>query len=651
LVAIGDFLDAASGAASGARAPAPPFSFDPSTTLPWAVPVMVLVPLLAFVLAATSVRTRRSAANMAMFGAVATFALSLLVAWGLTRRSTPFQTTYPYLSVPVAFTGPVNFQSFGIDIILRVDRLTSVALLVVEICVIGGIAWHRVMGRSEPGGARFYALVSVLLFAAVATLVSYDLAELFAFWGLAGAATYLMLSHRWGSMESSRSGRIALVLPFAFDLSLLSGVAVLYSHYGVNNISNLLPILHTTLGVGAKSMVAAAIMLFIGVTGRLGLWPLSLWLTRTATTAPPVASALAQSVWSIVAIVILYRFMPIIAASNATTLRDLVYASVVAAIAAPLLTFVGNEPRRAMVLAGSGVAAVGVALVVHAYQTSSTTYAVVGVACVLAAAPARAAATLAVSAIAAAMRTDDLAEMGDGWRRMRATTTALLLAGLVIALSAAGATAFSVNSRSRFGLALGEAVLLVSIAAIRVPVAIAIGPLRRRRAFEPDRVREGPPASLSWPYWLALAGAALVVASLLPGWIGFLDAQTHRAAPAGGLALWAGVAVVGVVITAVAYGTNKDGALRASALLGRGLDRVLDGSAAAYSRFIAEPVGAITVRVSDWGTQGDGELARAAAASGRLALAAARVPAVPLLVAFAAVLAIAVALLSPGLFR
>src|SRR5260370_8591651 len=100
-----------------------------------------------------------------MLGAVVTFALSLLVAWGLTRRSTPFQTTYPYLNVPVAFTGPVNFQGFGIDIILRVDRLTSVALLVLEIFVIGGVAWPRVLGASEPPAARSYSSFSVRLFA------------------------------------------------------------------------------------------------------------------------------------------------------------------------------------------------------------------------------------------------------------------------------------------------------------------------------------------------------------------------------------------------------------------------------------------------------------------------------------------------------
>src|SRR5260370_24021188 len=70
--------------------------------------------------------------------------------------------------------------------------------------------------------------------------------------------------------------------------------------------------------------------------------------------------------------------MPIIAAPNVATLRDLVYASGVAAIVAPLLALFGNEPRRAMVLAGSGVAAVGVALVIHADEASTTSFAVAG---------------------------------------------------------------------------------------------------------------------------------------------------------------------------------------------------------------------------------------------------------------------------------
>jgi len=612
---------------------------------------MVLVPLLAFVLAATSVRTRRSAANMAMFGAVTTFALTLLIAWGMTRRTTPFQVSYPYLNIPVAFTGASNFQGFGIDIIIRVDRLTSVALLVVELCVIGALAWHRVMGRVEPGGPRFYALVSTLLFGSVATLVSYDLAELFAFWGLAGAATYLMLAQRWGSIEASRSGRIALALPFVSDLSLLCGIAVIYSHYGLQSINSVVPILHRTAGVGAKTWTLAAILLFVGVAGRLGLWPLHIWLTRTAPTAPPAASAMVQSVWSVVAIVVLYRIMPIIAAAPTQTLRSLVYASAIAAVAAPLLAMFGNEPRRAMVLAGSGVAAIGAALVIYSYQASATTLAVFGVLGVLAAAPARAWAALATSSIVAAMRTSDLAEMGDGWRRMRATTTALLLASVVIALSAALAVPLTAGSRTRFALAIGEAVLLVSIAAIRVAIAVAIGPLRRRRAFEPDRVREVPRTSVGWPYWLVLAGVVLAVAMLFPSWLGFLDNQPHKAATAAAVGIWVGVVGIGLLLTAFAYGSDKDGSLRASAALGEVLRRLLGRAAAAGTRFLWEPIAAITERVYELIPKGDGGLAQATAASGRLALAAARAPAVPLLVVIAVVLALAVGLATPGLFR
>ena len=602
-------------------------------------------------LAATSALPRRSAANMAMFGAVVTFGLSVLVAWGMTRRSTFFQASYPYFNFPVAFTGPSNFQGFGIDIVLHVDRLASVAILVVELCVIAGLAWHRVMGRSEPGGARFYALVSVLLFAAIGALVSYDLAELLAFWGLAGATTYLMLSQRWGSSEASRSGRIALALPFASDLSLLCGVGILYSRYGIQSITGLIPILHHTAGVGQKSLTAAAILLFIGAAGRLALWPLQAWLTSTARTAPPAAGAMAQSVWSVVAIVVLLRIMPFIAASNMPTLRYIVYACGVAAVAAPLLALFGNDPRRAIVLIGSGVAAIGAGLVVHAYEISSFTYAMFGIACVLAAAPARAAATLAASSLAAAMRTDDMADMGDGLRRMRGSTVALGVSVVVIALSAAVATAYAAGTRTQFAFVIGEAVLLVSISGIRVFLAAGTGPLRRRRAFEPDRVRDAPSAGLAWPYWLAVAGAVIAVATLFPSWIGYLDGQKHKAGSAAVVALWVGVAALGVALTSLAYAYDKDGALRASAAAGRWLDRLVHGALAVLYRFIYNPVAAITVRVSEWIPQGDGELARASAASGRLALWAARAPAVPLLIAVAAVLALAVGLASPGLFR
>ena len=612
---------------------------------------MLLAPLGAFVLALSGVRTRRSASNMAMFGAVVTLLDTGLVAWGLAKRTTPFLASYQYINLSVAFSGPVNFQGFVVDLVLRVDHLTAVALIVVEICVVGAIGWHGVMGRAEPGAARFHGLVSLFLFGCVATLVSYDLFELFAFWGVTGAATYLLLAHRWGDDDAARSGRVALALPFLTDLFLLCGIAVLYSRYGQQNLNSLIPILHTTAGWTVRQLVVASVLLFIGIAGRLALWPLQSWVTTTAVDAPAAASAMTQAAWSVVAIVVLYRLMPIFVASNPQTLRVCMYACAVAAVVAPLVALLGNEPRRAIARLGSGVAAVGAAVVFHGFENQAFTFAAAGIACALAAAPARAAGILAASAVAQAMRTDDMAEMGDAWRRMRASAIALLASGLVLGLSALGALAFAVASRSWLGVALGESALLVSLGSLRIFLSISTGPLRRRRAFEPDRVREAPAASLGWPYWMVLSGAVLVVASLVRGWLDFLDGHKHPMPSSGTYMLWLAVALVGFGAAAIAYAANKEGAVRASASVGGWLSSLVGRAVTAVERFVVAPALAIAGRTGEMIPAADGELGRAAVVSGRFAVTSARAPVLPLMILLAVLLAVLIGLLSPGVFR
>jgi NADH:ubiquinone oxidoreductase subunit 5 (subunit L)/multisubunit Na+/H+ antiporter MnhA subunit len=611
----------------------------------------MLAPLGAFVIALSSVRTRRSSANVAMLGAIVALLSTLLVGWGLARRTTAFLATYPYINLPVAFSGPVNFQSFGIDITLRVDHVTVAALVVVEVCTIGALAWHSVMGRSEPGPARFHALISGLLFSCVGILVSWDLAELLAFWGLAGGVTYLLLAHRWGSDEPAGRARIAMALPFVTDLSLFCGVAWLYARYGVQNLNTLIPILHTNPGWTVRSLVVASILLFIGVAGRLAIWPVQSWMTQTAVTAPPAASALVQAVWPVVAIVVLYRVMPIFAASNLQTMQYALYACGAAAVIAPVLAFATNEPRRIIALVGSGVAAIGAAVVIHGSEKTGFTFAVAGVACVLAAAPAREAAALAASAIAGTMRTDDLAEMGDALRRLRAASVTLLIAALVIGLSASGALAFAVASRSRLGVVLADAVVLIALGVLRVFLAMAIGPLRRRRAFEPDRIRKIPDAANNVTYWLVLAGAALLIASLIHGWLDFLDGHKHPTPSIGSYLIWAAVAALGFAAAALAYTRDKDSALRASALPGAWLDARLNTVWSTVDRFLVAPVTDVASRSGDGIAAGDDRVGRATTAAGRLAAAATNRAPATLVILLAVLLAILLGVVSPGILR
>src|SRR3989442_3378373 len=111
------------------------------------------------------------------------------------------------------------------------------------------------------------------------------------------------------------------------------------------------------------------------------------------------------------------------------------------------------------------------------------------------------------------MRTDDMAEMGEAWRRMRASSGALLASAIVIGLAASGALAFGVSSRSRLGIALGEAVLLLAVGAVRVFFGASFGIPRRRRAFDSDRDCQSE-GSRGYPNLRACSRAAFLVASV-----------------------------------------------------------------------------------------------------------------------------------------
>jgi NADH:ubiquinone oxidoreductase subunit 5 (subunit L)/multisubunit Na+/H+ antiporter MnhA subunit len=498
-------------------------------------------------------------------------------------------------------------------------------------------------------------MVIAFLFACTGMLFSQDLAELFAFWVIGGAITYLLLEHRWGSDEPAQKARIALALPLLTDLSLLCGIGWLYARYGAQNLGLLLPILHTNPGWTVRSLVLGSALLFVGVGGRLALWPLTTWITQTANTAPPAGWAIVQASWSVVAIAVLYKLMPIFTASSEQLMHVCLDVTGAVALIAALLALADNEPRRILALTGSAAGALGCAVMLSGFHNQvfgqtlqPATYAIAGVLGVLAIAPARVAAILAVSSISAAMRTDDLAEMGDAWNRMRASSVALLAAVVLVAVGLSGALAIGVASRSRVGLALGEAALLIGLGGVRVFMGASFGELRRRRAFEPDRVREAPRESLGWPFWLVVASGAVFGASFFAGFLHFLDGQAHPTLSAKAVVLWLAVAAAGVLVAAVAYAINKDAAVAASARLADWLERGAGFTLAQVDRFLIAPVTDIARRLGDWIPEGDGAVARLSNASGQLVVTAGRGPAIAVLVLLALLLAVVFGLLIAG---
>jgi NADH:ubiquinone oxidoreductase subunit 5 (subunit L)/multisubunit Na+/H+ antiporter MnhA subunit len=628
--------------AASAASPARGGGFNPATTLPWAVPFILAAPVIGYVLVLGSVRTRRGAANVAIGTVVLMLAATLLVAWARFRQAGAYRASYQWVNLPVAFTGDQRFQGFGIDLSFRIDRVTLAALVTVLAILLVCLVWHRVAGRGEQGPVRFQVNVLLLALGATGVLVSGDLAALLAFWLLAGIGTYLLLGHRWGTEGAGQRSRVALTLPLLGDVALLCAVGLLYSRYGTLGLDNLVPQLTTTLGVGLKSITAAAILLFGAVAVRACIWPFTAWQTGTVD-APAAALAMVAGVWPVMAGVLLLRTLPILNAAGVQAPRVVVIALGVAAVVGPLLALIGVELRRSILLASSG--ALALALLGVTYRESVA----VGFTAVLAVAAGRTAGLLAGTSAASTMRTVDLRAMGGGWDRMRLTSAALLLSAAAVALAALEAA--MLRPRGWEWTAYAGGLTLVAVAIFRPYFAIAHGELRRRRAFEPARVREVN-GVVAWTALVcALLGLAAVVLGFFTPWVGYLGAGGHAVTAVGTNVLWVVAPLAGAAVAAVAFWLRKDAGLGFSARVGERFGALWEASGGLYDRFFARPGGRIVGAVEDVGVPAvESGVGRALTGAGGLAgLAERGLPWVPTALGVAVVLAVAYGLLAQGL--
>jgi NADH:ubiquinone oxidoreductase subunit 5 (subunit L)/multisubunit Na+/H+ antiporter MnhA subunit len=613
------------------------------------VPLLLAAPVVGYVLVLGSVRTRRGAATTAQLTVLVMLAAALMVAWARFKQSAPYRSSYQWLNIPVAFTGDQRFQGFGIDLSFRIDHAALAALLTVLVIILACLTWHRIAGRAEQGPVRFQVNALLLALGAVGVVVSGDLAELLAFWLASGLATYLLLGHRWGTEGAGQRSRIALALPFLGDVALLCAVGLLYSRYGTLTLDTLVPELSTTLGVGLKSLTVASVLLFVAVAVRGCIWPFTAWQTATVE-APAAGLGLVAGVWPVLAGTLLLKTDPVLAASGPQGARIVHYTLVAAALLGPLLSLLGVELRRTILLASSGALALTLLGVTYP--------ATMGVAFtgMLAVAAARTAGLLAGSTAAGAMRTVDLRATGGGWERvpdgairMPLTSAALLLSGGVLAL--AGLETAMLRPGTRIWIAFVPALSLVAFAALRPYFAVAHGELRRRRAFEPARVREAVGSVTGSALVCGVLGLAGLVLPFFPAWVGFLGAGGHTVGTLGTNALWVLAPIAGAAAAGWAFMLRKDAALELCSRLGERFGVVWDQAAGLYQRFFARPGGTIVGAVEDVGVPAvESGVGRALTSAGGLAgLAERSLPWVPTVLGLAVILAVAFGLLAQGL--
>jgi len=240
------------------------------------LPLLVALPLLAAVVPLfVGTRSRRLARAYTVAVVLAQVALVAVVGALVVREGS---LDYVVGAIPAAF---------GIG--LLVDRL-SVAF--VALVAVAGLAALLADPTPEERDGAFYSLWLLLVAGLTGVVVTADVFNLYVFLEISGLAAYALVASERGSAAALAALKYLLVGTVGATLYLL-GVGYLFVATGTLAMADLAPAL-ASVGYGSPLVVAAFVLLAVGLGVKLALFPLHAWKPDAYSAAPvPVSVALA----------------------------------------------------------------------------------------------------------------------------------------------------------------------------------------------------------------------------------------------------------------------------------------------------------------------------------------------------------------------
>lgn len=177
------------------------------------------------------------------------------------------------------------------------DSLTAVMLIVVSSISLFAHIYSVDYMRTDAHIVRFLSYLSLFTFSMLILVSANNLLLLFIGWEGVGLCSYLLINFWFVRIQSNKAALKALFINKISDLSLLFGIALLYSLYFSLDFSVVYsPILYLLdgtyylFGFGIDILYFVCLLLFIGAMGKSAQIGLHLWLPDAMEGPTPVSS-------------------------------------------------------------------------------------------------------------------------------------------------------------------------------------------------------------------------------------------------------------------------------------------------------------------------------------------------------------------------
>ncbi|HAM36281.1 MAG TPA: NADH-quinone oxidoreductase subunit L [Elusimicrobia bacterium] len=200
---------------------------------------------------------------------------------------------------------------WGVPFGVRIDGVGVAVLCMVTL--VGGLIHVYAVGymKGDPGFSRFFLLFHFFYLAMIGLLVSNNYVQLYLFWELVGAASYLLIGFWFHKQAARRAALQAFLVNRAGDFGLMLAVLILLAMFRNTRFAMLYQVV---AAVPQGVMALVALLIFWAATAKSAQFPLYFWLPDAMEGPTPVSALMHAATMVTAGIFLLIRSWPLIAA-------------------------------------------------------------------------------------------------------------------------------------------------------------------------------------------------------------------------------------------------------------------------------------------------------------------------------------------------
>ena len=231
-----------------------------------------------------------------------------------------------------------------VPIALTLDALSRTMVLVVS--GVGAVIHIYSLGymRDDQGKSRYFAALSLFMFAMLGIVLASNFVMLFIFWELVGFTSYVLIGHWFYRDAAADAANKAFITTRIGDFGFMIGILMIWTSTGSIVFAEIAPRMSGLTSYPTFLMIVA-LLIFCGAVGKSAQFPLHVWLPDAMEGPTPISALIHAATMVAAGVYMLVRVAFIIQASQ-TALVIVAWIGTLTAVMAALIATQQDDIKR-----------------------------------------------------------------------------------------------------------------------------------------------------------------------------------------------------------------------------------------------------------------------------------------------------------------